>query len=358
MHCIEEHRSAGDRRTMKNTKEGRHFAKPTGRQVKHFLRTGLMVLAGNALAAAATAFFIIPNGLTLGGTTGLGIFFRKFWSNEFAVSIVVYIANIILFLIGAILLGKRFAVATLAGTLLYPSFMSLFTALNNYFVQRNGAPIAHDNLLLAALCGALLFGFGLGIVVRVGASTGGTDIPPLIFNKYFGIPISVSLWCLDMSIVLMQAFVNEIEIILYAVIITLLAAVVIDRVSVIGKKRVQVKIVSRHLRELRHLILDELNRGVTMLYGETGYLKEKCCVLLTVVSTRELVKLKNAVQSIDPEAFLMVSVISEVRGRGFTSEGIRLPKEAEAKDDLDELPQGSSVSAATISEELQKERKD
>ncbi len=317
--------------------------KPSKAQVKHFLIYCLIILGGNAIAAAASAFFIIPNGLVMGGTTGVGIFVRNLlakngslnaqWT-DWIVNITVYTANIILFLVGAILLGKKFAAATLAGTLLYPSFMSLYTLISG------GRPIVTDRLL-AVIIGALIFGVGLAMVVRVGASTGGTDIPPLICHKFFGWPVSVTMWCLDACIVFLQLFVvSDVELIFCGILICLISSMVIDKLSPIGMKKTQVKIVSKKYRAIREMILSELNRGVTVLFGQTGYLKEKCFVLLTIVSNRELVKLKNKVQEIDPEAFMTISVVSEVRGRGFSSEGIRLPKELEGKDeeDLAEVP--------------------
>ncbi len=329
------------------------FKKPTKRQVRKAVLYCLTIVVGNAIAAGASAFFIIPNGLVMGGTTGLGIFVRNVlehnnvgqkWT-DWTVNITVYALNIIFFITGAFLLGKKFAGATLAGTLLYPSFMSIYTPLNQLYMEAHGGPVAGDNILLAVIFGAMLFGLGIAIVVRVGASTGGTDIPPLIFNKYFGTPISLTLWILDMSIILLQLIVMPLETVLYGVLIAIISSVVVDVASPIGMKRTQVKIISKKYREIRHMILDELNRGVTVLYGETGYLKERCRVLLTIVSNRELVRLKNKVQSIDPEAFMMISVISEVRGRGFTSEGIKLPKEQEAADDAEENPSPSAANA-------------
>lgn len=309
--------------------------KPNKRQVKHFVLNTLIILLGNAIASAASAFFIVPNDLTMGGTTGLGILMGHFWDNAFAVSIVVYIVNIALFIVGVFMLGKSFAAATLAGTLLYPTFMSLWTAVNNIYVESHGGPVTADPLL-ATICGALLFGFGIGIVVRVGASTGGTDIPALILHKYFGIPVGVGLWIFDLTIILVQMSVVNIEAVLYGILVSLLSSVIIDRVSPIGMKKAQVKIISKKYKEIRDMILNKLNRGVTMLYGKTGFLQDKCYVLLTVVSNRDVIRLKNEVQAIDPEAFLMVSEISEVRGRGFSSDKIALPR-SEERDDLEEV---------------------
>ncbi|MDE6411572.1 MAG: YitT family protein, partial [Clostridia bacterium] len=110
--------------------------KPTKRQVLKFLKYCLIVIAGNAIAAAASAFFIIPNDFVMGGTTGIGIFVRNLLGEDhpfadWAVNITVYAANIALFILGACLLGKKFAAATLAGTLLYPSFLSLWQLIND-----------------------------------------------------------------------------------------------------------------------------------------------------------------------------------------------------------------------------------
>ena len=313
------------------------FHKPTRYELKQIIYRWLLIILGNAIAAAASSFFIVPGDLVMGGTTGLGIFVEQIWDFEYARVITVYTANIALFILGSVLLGRHFFLATLAGTLLYPTFMSLFDAVNRA-VFGAGESLAGGDLILNVVFGGIMFGAGVGLVVRVGASTGGTDIPPLILQHFFGVPVSMSLWALDLLIVVLQLFAGAtLQIALYGVIICILSSVVVGFVTPLGQRKMQVKIVSHHNIEIREMILNELNRGVTMLYGKTGYLREKCFVLLTVVSSRELVILKNKVQEIDPEAFLTVSVVSEVRGRGFSRESIRLPKEDEGKEDLEEM---------------------
>ena len=316
--------------------------KPTQRQVRNFLKHLSLLLLGNILVAAGPGLFIIPAGFSMAGTAGLGIFVRTilvgcgvegFWQ-DWAVNIAVYAINISLFIVGAILLGKKFAIATLAGTVLYPSFLSLYQIL----IEMYGKLIV-ENETLAVVLGAMLYGAGGAIIFREGACAGGTDIPPLLAKKYLNIPLAVSMWVSDVIIIMMQVVALQvtggaIENALWGIVIAIISAVVINLISPIGVKKTQVKIISKKYREIREMIINKLNRGVTDLFGQTGYLKEKCHVLLTVVSNRELVRLKDAVHKIDPEAFMMVSVISEVRGRGFSSEGIRLPKEAEVVEDL------------------------
>ena len=313
------------------------FRKPTRYELKQTAVRWLLIVLGNAVTAAASSFFIVPGGLVVGGTTGLGIFVEQLWDFAYARVLTVYAANIALFIVGTILLGKGFFWATLAGTFLYPAFLSLFDALNAAYVAQTGTAVSGGDVFLDTVFGSILFGAGIGLVVRVGASTGGTDIPPLILQHFFGIPVSISLWVLDLAVVLLQLFAGAtLQTVLYGIVICILSSVVIEFVTPLGQRKMQVQIVSRRHGEIREMILNVLDRGVTLLYGKTGYLREKCYVLLTVVSPRELVRLKNEVQKIDPDAFLTVSVVSEVRGRGFSRESVYLPKEDEGRGEAEE----------------------
>jgi len=315
-----------------------HLKKLTRKQVMRFLLHSLIIIVGNAVAAAASAFFIEPSRLTMGGTTGLGIFIGKFWDNDFAVSFTIYMVNGALFILGAILLGKSFAIATLAGTVLYPSFHLLWQYLNRlYMAAHDGNPmIPASQPMLAAVIGSIVFGIGIGTVMRVGASTGGTDVPALILHKFFNLPISAGLWTCDLTIITVQFFTTSPEYVFYGYVISLLSSFIIDKVSMIGMKKTQVKIISKKYKEIREMILNDLMHGVTLFYGKTGFLQEKCFIVMTVVSNRELVKLRNEVQKIDPEAFMMVSEIAQVMGRGFSTERIVLPR-SEEREDLEEI---------------------
>ena len=328
--------------------------KPTKRQVWRFIKYCLIVLAGNALAAASSAFIIIPNGFVMGGTTGLGLFVRNLTHKEWAVTVTVYGANVALFILGAFLLGKKFAAATLAGTLLYPSFLSLWQLVNNALHSPlqirpvEGMPCEINQPLLGVIFGALFFGLGIGIVVRVGASTGGTDIPPLILHKFFNFPVSAGMWILDISIVILQLAAGiSIDNIMYGILIVLTSSLFVDKVSMVGSRRAQVKILSKKYDEIRKLIINKLNRGVTLLCGKTGFLKDDCYMLLTVISFRDVVKLRNAVEKIDPDALVMVSIISEVRGRGFSSDRVALPK-TEDGDSIEDMKEVSPEELAAL----------
>ena len=159
---------------------------------------------------------------------------------------------------------------------------------------------------------------GLGSVIRMGASTGGMDIPPLILNKYFKIPVSVSLNVFDICILLGQAILIPPEMLLYGVILVITYTTVLNKVLLLGGSKMEVKIISRNPEQIRQAIIGHLDRGLTILCAEGGYSQEDHQVLLVVVSNRELHQLERIVKNIDPESFVIVSEVREVSGRGFS----------------------------------------
>ena len=145
------------------------------------------------------------------------------------------------------------------------------------------------------------------------------DIPPLVLHKYFRIPVSVSLNAFDMLILVMQVIYNPPERVLYRY---PSCACVYDRagdkVLMMGSTKTEVKIISSQVEEIRQAILAQVDRGVTMLYGEGGYRQEQTQIVLSIVSNRELPQVEKLIRQIDPEAFMIVSRVTEVRGRGFS----------------------------------------
>lgn len=294
--------------------------KLTKNQVLRLLRHLFIVVIGNAIAAGAAGFFIKPNNLAMGGTTGIGLFFRViFPDNTYIAEAVVYIANISLYIIGVIVLGKKFALSTALGTVLYPTFYTIYSSI------MQGRTLT-DNNLLAVICASVLMGTGIGLVVKEGSSTGGTDIPPLIINKFTGFPVSVSLRIIDFGVLILQLFVVSFETVLYGAIFIILFTFILDKVSVIGMKKIQFKVISESYEEIHKMIVEKLTLGVTVLYGQTGYLREKCHMLVTVVSRRNSVRLRNEILKIDPGAFITISEVSDVRGRGFSTDRVYLSR--------------------------------
>ena len=247
--------------------------------------TLLTVIIGNAMYAAVAVLFLFPSGLPTGGTTGIALLVNRL--TGLSVSMFVLGFNIVMLVVGFIFLGKKFAFTTIVSTFTYPICLELF-------------------------------GQGLGSVIRMGTSTGGMDIPPLILNKYFKIPVSVSLNAFDICILLGQAILIPPEMLLYGVILVMTYTTVLNKVLLLGGSKMEVKIISRNPEPIRQAIIGHLDRGLTILRAEGGYSQEDRQVLLVVVSNRELHQLERIVKNIDPESFVIVSEVREVSGRGFS----------------------------------------
>ena len=268
-----------------------------------------LILFGNTLYALAVTAFILPNGLITGGTTGLAlVFYHQF---GIPVSIFVSVFNIAMFILGAIILGKSFALTTLISTFYFPFILGIF---ENISMLQD----LTDDKLLSAIYTGIIIGVSIGIVIKAGASTGGMDIPPLVLNKKFGISVSMSLYAFDFLILLAQMLFANKEQVLYGILLIMIYTVILDKVLIFGKSRMQVKIISNKYEEINTMILQHLDRGSTLIHAETGYRHDKRLVVLTIVSNRELTKLNNLVLSIDPQAFMIINQVNEVKGRGFT----------------------------------------
>lgn len=176
--------------------------------------------------------------------------------------------------------------------------------------------------MLSTICGGLMIGMGIGVVIRCGASTGGMDIPPLVLNKKFGLPVSVMLYVFDFVILISQMLFTNKEEIVYGILLVLIYTVILDKVLLMGSTRTKVEIMTEKFEELNRLIQEQLDRGTTLVYTQTGYLKNDQPMILTVVSNRELMRLNQLVQETDPHAFMIIGNVNEVRGRGFSQQKV------------------------------------
>lgn len=279
---------------------------------QHFYQSAmslLLVIGGNMLYALAVKLFLLPSGLVTGGTTGIALVMNHVFG--IPVSMFVLGFNVVMLVIGCLILGKQFAVTTVVSTFVYPLSLELFDRVL-------GEVVLTQDVLLCTVFSGLGIGLALGIVIRAGASTGGMDIPPLVLNHFFKIPVSVSMYVFDICILLAQAVFNLPETVLYGIILILIYTLVLDKLMLMGTTRTEIKVVSQRAQEIREAILKQMDRGVTMLYGEGGYLHQQGQIILSVVSNRELPRVEKLIHGIDPESFMVVSRVSEVRGRGFS----------------------------------------
>lgn len=283
---------------------------------KQILRTLPVVVLGNFIMAAGIVLFILPAGLITGGTTGLGIIME----HVSGVSIPVFMAvfNVAMFLLGFVCLGKTFAASTLVSTFISPVAVAAMQASVGDFVLC-------EDLLMNVLFGGICVGAAIAIVVRAGSSTGGMDIPPLLLQKYLGIPVSRSLYVFDFLIVCGQAVVVAPRMLLYGVLLVMVYTVVIDKMMAMGDAQIQLQIVSPEADAIRQAILQDVDRGVTLLHGQTGYFQRETDVLFTIISPRERHRTEQLIRRIDPHAFIIISHVTRVSGGGFSVPKKHLP---------------------------------
>lgn len=275
------------------------------------METLVCVLLGNAVLAFTVAAFLVPQGIIMGGATGIGLTIGHFIALD--LSAIIFLVNIVLFVLGTIVLGKKFALTTLISTFVYPVFLSVMRSIP-------GITELTDNIMLAALYGGALLGLGIGLVVRVGASTGGTDILALVLHKWFHISLAVFVYIVDFTVLLCQALFSNSEQIMYGILVLIVSTAALNRVMLMGQSQIQLFIVTEKYEEVKEKVLTEIDAGVTMVHIETGYGAKQQKGVLCVIPNRKLYSVNQMVQMIDPQAFITITQINEVRGRGFTIE--------------------------------------
>jgi len=270
----------------------------------------LLVLLGNIIYACSVKLFVLPANLMSCGTTGIGLVVNAFFGIPLTAFIFVF--NIVMLALGWWVLGRSFAMTTVISSLFYPVALEM---LNRIL----GDVVITEDILLNVLFAGMGLGIALGIVLRAGASTGGMDIPPLILKKKLHIPVSVSLWAFDFCILLSQMMFHPLEDLLHGILLIIVISIALNKVMLLGTSKTEVKIVSQRAGEIRDAILSRIDRGVTMLHGEGGYLHRQTEIILSVVSNHELPRIEQMARSIDPDCFMIVTRVTEVWGRGFTN---------------------------------------
>lgn len=269
----------------------------------------LMVLLGNVVYALSVKLFLLPANLISCGTTGIALVVNHV--TGIPISGFIFVFNMVMLAVGWWILGRKFAMTTVLSSLFYPVALEI---LNHLL----GDVHITEDILLNTLFAGLGLGGSLGIVIRAGASTGGMDIPPLVLKKLFHIPVSVSLWAFDFCIMLSQMMFHKAEDLLYGILLLFVISFALNKMLLLGTSRTEVKIVSQHASQIRDAILSKIDRGVTMLHGEGGYLRRDTEMILSVVSNHELPKIEQLARGIDPHCFMIVTRVTEVWGRGFT----------------------------------------
>ncbi len=273
---------------------------------KSVIKEYFLIVLGSLLTALSFNFFFIPNEIAPGGLSGLAsVFYFLF---DFPVGVTTLVLNIPLFLTGIRQLGGTFGVRTLLATILLSVFIDLVKV-----------PALTNDSLLASIYGGILMGLGLGIIFRMNATTGGTDLLARLIHQHFSsISVGLVLFMVDLSVVLLAAIFLGPSQGLYAVVALALSSKVVDMVQEGLNSAKAVFIISDHSEEISQWILKELDRGATLLSGKGAYTGKGKDVILCAVNRMQIAELKGMIHEIDSAAFILVADVREVTGEGFS----------------------------------------
>ncbi|MFB4331565.1 YitT family protein [Paenibacillus sp. CR_12] len=265
----------------------------------------IFIIVGSFIMALSFNLFFLPNHIASGGVSGLSVLAQAWLGIEPAFT--QWALNIPLFVLGFWLLGRDYGIRSLLGSVILPLFV---------FLTKDW-PIPTSNPLLASIYGGIGVGIGMGLVYRGRGSTGGLTIVAQLLQKYSGLSFSVCVVLLDAIVISSAALVLSLEQALYALIGLYVTGKVIDAIELGFSFTKVAYIISDHTEPITKAILEDLDRGLTKLTAEGGYTGEHRTVLMVVVGQSEIPRLKTVVQSVDPNAFVIISDAHEVLGEGF-----------------------------------------
>ena len=273
------------------------------------IRSIVGITVGAILTAIALNMFLIPNKVAAGGVSGMATVLH--YLIGVPVGITMLALNVPLFLASIKVLGAKFGMRTLYGA----AILSVVIDLTAPFT-----PVLTHDLLLSSLYGGVLSGVGMGLVFRFGGTTAGTDLLAAIINRLTGVSVGQALLAVDFFVIASAgvAFASA-ELSLYALISLWLTSYIIDLIQEGPSTAKAFFIMSEKSEDVGERIMSELGRGVTFFQSKGGYTGQARDVLFCVVSTSEVVRLKELVSGIDPRAFVIVADTHEVMGEGFTN---------------------------------------
>lgn len=269
----------------------------------------LMIAFGVILVALALHFFYFPANLAAGGISGMAIILDRLFP-LISKPIYILILNAVFFLIGFLFLGRVFGAKTI--------FASFFmTGILELLLRVFGNIALTQDMFLNTFYGTALSSVGMAIVFNYGGSTGGTDIIAKILRKYFHTDLGKGLLMVDFVITASGFVVFGWEVGLFSLLSVLINGNLIDRFIDGTRTAKEIMIISKKSDEIRDFIIQELERGCTMLKGYGGYTREDTEVIYAVLNRRDYIELRNFIKEMDPRAFLSVNEVREVLGEGY-----------------------------------------
>ncbi len=282
----------------------------------------LLIVTGSLILAAGFVYFVTPHKIVPGGVYGIAIVVHymtqgmfSFWPEGIPIGLFGLVLNIPLTIAGIKILGPRFGIKTIVGFVLTSVFIDGIT----YFRPNGNAPLV-DDVLLSCVFGGVLIGFGLGLIFKSRATSGGSDIIAMIIAKYTRLQLGKLMIYVDSTIVLLGLLAfKDWHIPLYSWVVIYITGRAIDMTLEGADYNKALLIISKKHLEIKSKILFDLERGGTYLRGEGLFTGEEKQIIYTVVSRREVAILEEYISKIDPEAFITVMDAKEILGEGFQS---------------------------------------
>ena len=279
--------------------------------MKSKLKNFSLLTISTLIMAVGIYFFKFANNFTFGGITGIAVLVAKFFpisASDFS-----FVVNILLLIIGWIVLGKSFAEKTAYSTILLSISLSLLERIY---------PMSHpltNEPLLELIFAILLPALGSAILFNIGASSGGTDVIAMILKKYTSIDIGKGLMISDLIFTLAGFLVFNVKTGLYSLFGLIMRSALIDNFIESFNRSKYFHVVTSNATCICDFIQNDLQRGATIVNATGAFTGDDKYIILTVLSPSQAVKLRNFIKEHDPKAFLLVSNISEIIGKGFHS---------------------------------------
>jgi len=282
--------------------------KENGKQeIKNFV----FIIIGSTILAISYALFIIPFHIVPGGVSGIAIIINYF--ANIPVGLLTIVLNLPILYLGIKKLGKAYGIKSIVGILFSYLGIDFF-----YEILKFKNIHATNNEILASIYGGVMLGVGLGLVFKGRASTGGTDVIGMLINKYTGISVGMAILIVDSLIISASGFsYHSLEAPLIGYLTLFVSSKAIDFVLEGWNYAKMAFIITDKENEVRELIFNKLGRGGTIFFGKTLYKEEPKNIIMTVVTRKQFPTLRQEIRKIDTNAFVIISDIYEVLGRGF-----------------------------------------
>lgn len=294
------------------------------------LKEYVIITLGMLLYIVGWSVFLVPNQLVGGGVSGLASVVQYATNGAVKMGYTYFVVNVVLLIIAMFILGNKFGFKTIYAIVIASVGLNVFQEIIPTDICQTLA--VENGKLMSSIMGGLMAGVGIGLCMSQGGSTGGTDIIALIVNKYRNVSPGKMILAMDVVIILssllvpiqdadgsIMQFNEKITTCVYGFILIVVNGTVLDMVIAGTRQSVQLFILSKKHKEIADAITNDLHRGVTVLNGMGWYTKEPTEVLMVLTRKYDLNVLLRYIKNIDPEAFLSVSTVTGVYGKGFES---------------------------------------